>query len=42
MADYGDQKRVLHQITLAGDMPVSDDGTTGKMRRGDASHFSSL
>lgn len=42
VADYGDQKRVLHRITLAGDVPVSVNGVASTPRQGDASHFSSL
>ena len=42
VADYGDQKRVLHRITLAGDVPVSVDGVASTPRKGDASAFSSL
>ncbi|QDP98077.1 TauD/TfdA family dioxygenase [Microlunatus elymi] len=42
VADYGQQKRVLHRITLAGDVPVSIDGVTSTPRKGDASHFSDL
>ena len=37
VADYGDQKRVLHRITLAGDVPVSVDGVASTPRKGDAS-----
>ena len=40
--DYGTQKRVLHRITLAGDVPVSVDGVASTPRKGDASAFSSL
>ena len=40
VADYGDQKRLLHRITLAGDVPVSIDGVRSTPRRGDASAFS--
>jgi alpha-ketoglutarate-dependent taurine dioxygenase len=42
VADYGDQKRLLHRITLAGDVPVSVDGVASSPRKGDASAFSSL
>ncbi|RLV49227.1 TauD/TfdA family dioxygenase [Nocardioides mangrovicus] len=38
--DYDDQHRVLHRITLAGDVPVSVDGVRSTPRKGDASHFS--
>ena len=38
--DYGDQARVLHRITLAGDVPVSIDGIASTPRKGDASHYS--
>ena len=42
VADYGDQKRLLHRITLAGDVPVSVDGVHSTARQGDASAFSTL
>ncbi|GAA3861656.1 TauD/TfdA family dioxygenase [Saccharothrix violaceirubra] len=42
VADYDDQPRRLHRITLAGDVPVSVDGTPSVIRQGDASHYSSL
>ncbi|MET0692972.1 MAG: TauD/TfdA family dioxygenase [Propionibacteriaceae bacterium] len=42
VADYGDQKRLLHRITLAGDIPVSVDGVSSTPRVGDASEFSAL
>ncbi|PPK62581.1 TauD/TfdA family dioxygenase [Actinokineospora auranticolor] len=40
IADYDDQARRLHRITLAGDVPVSIDGTPSVVRTGDASHYS--
>ena len=42
VADYGDQKRLLHRITLAGDIPVSTEGVRSTPRKGDASAFSEL
>jgi alpha-ketoglutarate-dependent taurine dioxygenase len=42
VADYDDQPRRLHRITLAGDVPVSVDGIRSTPRTGDAKHFSSL
>lgn len=39
VADYGDQRRVLRRITLAGDIPVSVDGVSSTLRSGDASSF---
>ncbi|GAA2973537.1 TauD/TfdA dioxygenase family protein [Actinokineospora diospyrosa] len=42
IADYDDQARRLHRITLAGDVPVSIDGTHSVVRTGDASHFSNI
>ena len=42
VADYDDQPRRLHRITLAGDVPVSVDGVRSTPRTGDASHFSAL
>lgn len=40
VADYDDQPRRLHRITLAGDVPVDVHGTPSTPRKGDASHFS--
>jgi alpha-ketoglutarate-dependent taurine dioxygenase len=40
VADYGDQRRVLHRITLSGDVPVSVDGVRSTLRSGDASSYS--
>ncbi len=38
--DYDDLPRLLHRITLAGDVPVSIDGVPSRARKGDASSFS--
>jgi taurine dioxygenase len=40
--DYADHQRLLHRVTLAGPVPVAADGRTSRVRRGDASGFSSL
>lgn len=40
IADFGENKRSVHRVTLAGDIPVSADGDTSRIRVGDASHFS--
>jgi alpha-ketoglutarate-dependent taurine dioxygenase len=40
--DYPAVPRVLHRVTLAGDVPVSVDGTRSTPRIGDASHFSAI
>jgi alpha-ketoglutarate-dependent taurine dioxygenase len=40
VADYHDQPRRLHRITLAGDVPVDVRGVASTARKGDASHFS--
>jgi alpha-ketoglutarate-dependent taurine dioxygenase len=40
VADYDDQPRRLHRITLAGDVPVSVDGVASTPRKGDAAHYS--
>jgi alpha-ketoglutarate-dependent taurine dioxygenase len=42
VADYGDHHRLLHRITLAGDVPVSIDGVASSVREGDASAFSAV
>ena len=38
--DYDDQPRLLHRITLAGDVPVAVDGRRSVVRTGDASVYS--
>jgi alpha-ketoglutarate-dependent taurine dioxygenase len=38
--DYGDRGRLLHRITLAGDVPVGLDGQISVVRKGDASRYS--
>lgn len=40
IADFGDQKRELHRVTLAGDVPVGVDGESSRIVQGDASHYS--
>ncbi|WP_344045641.1 TauD/TfdA family dioxygenase [Nocardioides panacihumi] len=40
VADYGDHKRLLHRITVAGDVPVSIDGVPSTPRTGDATAYS--
>jgi alpha-ketoglutarate-dependent taurine dioxygenase len=40
VADYDDHARLLHRITLAGDVPVSIDGRASVVRKGDASSYS--
>jgi alpha-ketoglutarate-dependent sulfate ester dioxygenase len=42
VADYDDLPRLLHRITLAGDIPVGISGDTGVVRKGDASHYSQI
>ncbi|MDX6318530.1 MAG: alkyl sulfatase [Nocardioidaceae bacterium] len=42
VADYDDQPRRLHRITIAGDIPVGINGDTSRIRKGDASHFAPL
>jgi alpha-ketoglutarate-dependent taurine dioxygenase len=39
VADYGDQRRVLHRITISGDVPVSVDGVRSTLRSGDAGSY---
>ena len=40
VSDYDDQPRLLHRITVAGDVPVGPDGRTSVARTGDASDYS--
>ena len=40
VADYDDHPRLLHRITLAGDVPISVDGRRSVVRKGDASAYS--
>ncbi|MER6958698.1 TauD/TfdA family dioxygenase [Streptomyces sp. NPDC000618] len=42
IADYGDLPRVMHRVTVAGDIPVAVDGRQSKMRAGDPSAYSRL
>jgi alpha-ketoglutarate-dependent taurine dioxygenase len=42
VADYDDQPRLLHRITVAGDIPVGINGDTSAVRKGDASRYSPL
>jgi alpha-ketoglutarate-dependent taurine dioxygenase len=42
VADYDDLPRLLHRITVAGDIPVGIGGDTSRVRKGDASHYAQL
>ncbi|PXY36430.1 TauD/TfdA dioxygenase family protein [Prauserella flavalba] len=42
VADYDDQARRLHRITVAGTIPESVDGVRSTARAGDASHYSTV
>jgi alpha-ketoglutarate-dependent sulfate ester dioxygenase len=42
VADYDDEPRLLHRITVAGSVPVGINGDTAVIRKGDASHYSDL
>ena len=42
VADYDDQPRLLHRITVAGDVPIGISGDTSVVRKGDASHYSQV
>ena len=42
VADYDDLPRLLHRITIAGDIPVGISGDTSVVRKGDASHYSQI
>ena len=37
--NYDDQPRLLHRVTVAGDVPVGVDGERSRAVRGDASHY---
>jgi alpha-ketoglutarate-dependent sulfate ester dioxygenase len=42
VADYDDLPRLLHRVTVAGDVPVGINGDSSVVRKGDASHYSRL
>jgi alpha-ketoglutarate-dependent taurine dioxygenase len=42
VADFGDQRREVRRITVAGDVPVSVDGRRSVVRSGDAQSFSDI
>jgi len=42
VADYDDEPRLLHRVTVAGPVPVGISGDTAVVRKGDASHYSEL
>ncbi|GAA4183943.1 TauD/TfdA family dioxygenase [Streptosporangium oxazolinicum] len=42
VADYDDLPRLLHRITLAGDIPIGVNGDTSVVRKGDAAAFSPI
>jgi taurine dioxygenase len=42
VTDYGDHPRLLHRITVAGDVPVGVDGARSIIRTGDASDYAVL
>jgi taurine dioxygenase len=42
VSDYDDHQRLLHRITLAGDVPVGVNGGRSIIRNGDAAHFSAI
>ena len=39
VADYDDEPRLMHRITVAGPVPVGINGDTAVVRKGDASHY---
>jgi alpha-ketoglutarate-dependent taurine dioxygenase len=42
VADYDDEPRLLHRVTVAGPVPVGISGDTSVVRKGDASHYSDI
>ncbi len=42
VSDYDDLARLLHRVTIAGDVPVGINGDSSVVRKGDASHYSQL
>ncbi|MFA4080893.1 TauD/TfdA family dioxygenase [Mycobacteroides salmoniphilum] len=42
IADFGQQQRELHRVTLAGDVPVDIYGRRSQVLSGDASHYSGI
>jgi alpha-ketoglutarate-dependent sulfate ester dioxygenase len=42
VADYDDLPRLLHRVTVAGDIPVGINGDSSVVRKGDASHYAPL
>jgi alpha-ketoglutarate-dependent taurine dioxygenase len=42
VADYDDEPRLLHRVTVAGPIPVGINGDTSVVRKGDASHYSDI
>jgi taurine dioxygenase len=42
VADYDDQFRMLHRVTLAGDIPVDVNGVRSRVIVGDASQYSDV
>jgi alpha-ketoglutarate-dependent sulfate ester dioxygenase len=42
VADYDDEVRLLHRMTVAGDVPVGINGDTSVVLAGDASHYADL
>jgi alpha-ketoglutarate-dependent taurine dioxygenase len=42
VADYDEHPRMMHRITLSGDIPVGIDGTQSITLKGDASQYSSV
>ena len=42
VADFGEQRREVRRVTVAGDVPVGPDGRRSNVVKGDATEFSRI